>query len=455
MLQSFFEPKSIAIIGASKKPGKIGYEILKNIVEGGYTGKIFPVNPKEDEILLLRCYHNIKEIKDHIDLAIIAIPATVIPSVLEDCGVKGIKNVIIISAGFSEVGNIELENRVKKIAQRYGIRIIGPNCAGIINTWYNLFASFEVRCKRGGISLISQSGAFGGAFITRANHENIGISKFVSYGNAIDINESHLIRYMADDKTTKVIGIYLESTKDGREFISAAKLASKKKPVVILKAGRTMSGRRATVSHTGSLAGDDKIYDAAFKQAGVIRVFDFDDFIDTLYILETDMPPSNDNIFIVTNSGGPGILAVDECEYIGLKVPESSYELKEKLSFLPPICSVKNPIDLVADANYSRYYDTLKVLAESDEVGGVIVICVPPVFIDPMDIAKAIADIKTIFNEKKKPIIACFMSGDVVAESIKFLKENKIPVFQTPERAARAMQKLVLRKRIIERLRSS
>ncbi|MGQ4833451.1 MAG: acetate--CoA ligase family protein [Candidatus Asgardarchaeia archaeon] len=454
MLEGFFNPTSIAVIGASKTPGKIGFELLKNIVEGGYKGKVYPVNPKEKEILSLKCYKNIKEIPDVIDLTIIIVPAKIVPSVIKDCGEKGVKNVIIISAGFSEVGNIELEKLVKEIAKEYDIRIIGPNCAGLINTWSDLYASFEIRCKKGGISLISQSGAFGGAFITRANYENLGISKFVSYGNAMDINETHFLNFLAEDKTTKVIGIYLETTKNGRELVKNGLKASKEKPVVILKSGRTSAGKRAALSHTGALAGDDRIYTAAFRKSGFIRADSFEDFIDALYVLEEGTIPKNENVFIVTNSGGPGILAVDECERRGLNVPESEDKLKEKLAFLPPICSRKNPIDLVADADYERYYKTLITLAKYPQVGGVIVICVPPVFINPESIAKAVIDAKIEYERNQKSLVACFMSGDVVKKSIEMLKKNKIPVFESPERAARAMEKLILRGKILRRIKN-
>jgi len=447
MLSKFFNPHSIALIGASNKPGKIGFELMKNIIESGFEGKIYPVNPKLSSILNLKCYSSILDIPEPVDLAIIVVPAPLVPKIMKDCGEKAIKNVIIISAGFSEVGNSKLEEEVRQIAKRYNIRVIGPNCAGIISSWNNLFAFFETRLEKGTVSVLSQSGAFGGALMTYISKEGLGISKFVSYGNAMDIDETDLIGYFLSDEKTSVIGLYVEAIRRGRKFanILKSKLKEISKPIVVLKTGRTTQGERAASSHTGALAGRDKIYDGVFRQLGIIRAYDFEEFVDSLYILSLQPGARSNKIYIVTNSGGPGVMATDAAILSGLIVESPPEAIKKKLSrFLPPVCSINNPIDLTADASYERYYNTLVSLLDSseDEIGGVLVICVPPVFINSTDVAKAIIDANIEYKKRGVPLVACFMSGDVVKDSSELLKKNGIPVFPTPERAARALSKL-------------
>ena len=455
MLNKFFNPNSIALIGASNKPGKIGYELLKNILNSGFSGKLYPVNPKISSVLNLKVYPSVLDISESIDLAIIVVPAKFVPTVLKECGEKEIKNVIIITAGFSEVGNVELEEEVKQIASRYNIRVIGPNCAGIISSWDNLFAFFETRLKKGNISVLSQSGAFGGALMTYLSKEKLGISKFVSYGNAMDVDETDLIDFFISDEKTSVVGLYVEAIRRGRKFaeVLSTKLKSTEKPIVALKAGRTLQGERAASSHTGALAGRDKVYEGVFHQLGIIRAYDFEEFVDSLYVLSLQPFARTNKIYIVTNSGGPGVMATDAAISSGLDVEEPPPNVKDELKvFLPPICSVKNPIDLTADASYDRYYNTLVSLLKSDEsIGGVLVICVPPVFVNSLDVAKAIIDVSKDYKDRGIPLVACFMSGDVVKESVDVLKEKGIPVFPTPERAAKALSKLHLWYKLIDK----
>ena len=451
MFDFIFNARSIAVIGASDKPGKIGFEIFRNIVEGRFQGKLYPINPKLTELMGYKCYHAINDVPDHIDLAVITIPAPVIPKVLEECGEKGVKGVIIISAGFSEVGNFELENKIVNIAKKYGIRIVGPNCAGIVNTHQNLYPTIEVRPPKGFVAFVSQSGALGGAILMKAREEGFGISVFASYGNACDINESDILEYLVEDEKSKVVVIYIEAVKDGKRFIDIARKVSLKKPIIGIKAGKTEAGTRAVASHTGSLAGQEKIYEAAFKQAGIISIEDFDEMFDVAKALLHQPPAKGDKIAIVTNSGGPAVMLTDVCEVFGLKIPQTPEKTKEKLSFLPPVCSLENPIDLVADAEYERYRKTLEILVKEDWIDGIIVVHVPPVWVDATKPARAVVD---VYREGvDKPIIACWMAGEPVKEAIKILEENGIPNFTTPRRAAKAMWALVERGDVLKRLK--
>jgi len=451
MLDFIFNAKSIAVIGASNRPGKIGFEIFRNIVEGGFQGKIYPINPKITELIGHTCYHTIKDVPDTVDLAVIVIPAPIIPEVLEQCGEKGVKGVIIISAGFSEVGNVELENKIVNIAKKYGIRIVGPNCAGIVNTHQNLFPTIEVRPPKGFIAFVSQSGALGGAILMKAKEEQFGISIFASYGNACDVNESDILEYLMEDENSKVVVIYIEAVKNGRRFIETSRKLSLKKPLIGIKAGKTEAGTRAVASHTGSLAGQEKIYEAAFKQAGIISVEDFDEMFDLSKVLLHQPPAKGDKIAIITNSGGPAVMLTDACETFGLKIPPTPEETKKKLSFLPSVCSLENPIDLVADASYERYRKTLETLVVENWVDGIIVVHVPPVWIDAREPAKAVVDVYK--QGVNKPIIVCWMAGEPVKEAIKILEENNIPNFPTPRKAAKAMWALVERGKILKRLK--
>ncbi|MBO8173973.1 MAG: CoA-binding protein [Thermococcus sp.] len=441
-LDFFFYPSSVAIFGSFKK-GAIAYEILKNIVEGGFEGKIIPINPKGGEVEISRKRFEIKKkLDEEVDVAIIAIPAKFVPGLIEEIGDK-IKGAVIISAGFSEIGNVELERELVKKAREKGVRIIGPNCAGIFGVHGKFFGSFEVRVEKGGLALISQSGAFGGAALAMGNDEKIGFSAFVSYGNAADLTESDFLRYFADDRNTKVIALYIEGVKDGRKFIEALKYATSRKPVIILKAGKSKSGSRAAQSHTGSLAGSYEIYKAAFTQFGAIEVEEMEELFDAAKVFEM-YDKAGKRIAIITNSGGPGVLATDKAERLGLEIANLSEEtIKALRKFLPPQCSIKNPIDLIADADYERYKRTIEIVGKDENVDALLVICVPPIFIPSEEMAKAVIDAKC-----DKPIIVNFMAGELVREGVKLLAEKGIKNFPTPERAAKALYWLSLREKI-------
>ncbi|NJE76648.1 acetate--CoA ligase family protein [Thermococcus sp. ES12] len=435
----FFYPSSVAVFGSFRK-GAIAYEILRNIVEGGFEGRIVPVNPKGGTVEVAGRTFQIRERLDEpVDTAIIVVPAKIVPDLIDEIGPL-IKGAVVISAGFSEVGNEELERRLVEKARKHGVRLIGPNCAGIFGVHGKFFGSFEVRVKLGGLALISQSGAFGGAALAMGNDEGIGFSAFVSYGNATDLNESDFLEYFADDENTKVIALYIEGVKDGRRFLKALRYAASKKPVIILKAGKSAGGARAAASHTGSLAGSYEIYRAAFKQAGAIEVEEMEELFDAAKAFEM-YSTAGKRVAVITNSGGPGVLATDKLERLGLQIAELSDETVEELrSFLPPQCSVRNPIDLIADADYERYKRTIEIACKDKNVDSILVICVPPIFIPSEEIAKAVID-----AECNKPVVVNFMAGELVGEGVKLLEEHGIKNFPTPERAAKAIAWLARR----------
>ncbi|KUK29107.1 MAG: Acyl-CoA synthetase, subunit alpha [Thermococcus sp. 40_45] len=439
-MEFFFYPSSVAVFGSFKK-GAIAYEILGNIIEGGFEGDVTPVNPKGGEVEVANVRLKIeKKLEKNVDVAIIAIPAKFVPPLIDEIGDK-VKGAVVISAGFSEVGNVDLEKELIEKARNKGVKVIGPNCAGIFGVHANFFGSFEVRVNKGGLALISQSGAFGGAALAMGNEEGIGFSAFVSYGNAADLTESDFLKYFADDKNIKVIALYIEGVKDGRKFIEALKYATSKKPVIVLKAGKSKSGSKAAQSHTGSMAGSYEIYRAAFCQFNAIEVEEMEELFDAAKTFEM-YESGGKRIAIITNSGGPGVLATDKAEKLGLEIAKLSEKtMNELMEFLPPQCSVKNPVDLIADADYERYKKTIEILCRDENVDSLLIICVPPIFIPSEEIARAIIDAKC-----SKPIVVNFMAGDLVKNGIRLLDVHGFKNFLTPERAVRALKWLSLRK---------
>ncbi|WP_297490436.1 CoA-binding protein [Thermococcus sp.] len=438
-LEYFFYPRSVAVFGSFRE-GAIAREILRNIVEGGFEGEVVPVNPRGGQVEVAgRTFEIVRKLERSVDVAIIAVPAKVVPSLIDEIGPL-VRGAVVISAGFSEVGNRELERELVEKAKKHGIRLIGPNCAGIFGVHGKFFGSFEVRVRKGGLALISQSGAFGGAALAMGNEEGIGFSAFVSYGNAADLNESDFLEYFADDPNTRVIALYIEGVKDGRRFLRALRYASVRKPVIVLKAGKSASGARAAASHTGSLSGSYEIYRAAFRQAGAIEVREMEELFDAAKAFEMH-PKAGRRVVVITNSGGPGVLAADKLEELGLEMAGLSVETVEKLrSFLPPQCSVKNPIDLIADADYTRYRRTIETVCRDDNVDAILVICVPPIFVPSGEVARAVIE-----ADCGKPIVVNFMAGELVRDGLELLEKDGIKNFPTPERAARALLWLSLR----------
>ncbi len=462
-LDIFFHPGSIAVIGASPNPEKVGNVLLRNIIYGqfkkynvreGFKGAVFPVNPNHKEILGLKTYKSVKEIQDKVDVAIIAIPAKNVISVLKECGEKGIKGAIIITAGFAESGpdGVILQNQLVDCAKRYGIRVIGPNCLGVISCVENLNMTFaRVMPPKGPIAFISQSGAFGTAVIEYALEEYFGISYFVSIGNKSDVDDAELLEYFSEDKETKCISIYLESVKDGRKFYNSLKKATHRKPVVILKGGVTSAGVKAIASHTGALAGQDAVYDGAIKQAGALRVRTMFELFDSSRALAYQPPvPYGKGIVIVTNAGGPGVLAADKAYELGLPLVKLSQKTIDAITKVcPPTWSKSNPVDIIGDADPERYRRVLQILAESEDVGGLIIICSRQALTRLMEIVQ---DIISLSRRIKIPITVSLV-GIVAQEEDKFLEINGIPVTEVPERAVKAMHALYMRGKFLKRLK--
>ena len=454
-LNTFFYPKSIAVVGASNNPRKFGYELMKNIIEGGYKGKIIPVNIKEEEVMGFKAVKNIGEVQEQIDLVIIAIPANFIPQVVQESAEKGIKNVIIVSGGFSEVGEEgkKLEQEVVKIAKENGIRIIGPNCVGIQNTEVSLNASFVMRALPGSIGVITQSGALGASQIYMATSEDIGFSKFINLGNACDVSIPEAIKYLADDSQTKVIALYIEGVTEGKSFMEALKYATAKKPVVVVKAGKTEAGMRAVLSHTGSLAGKDAIFDAVFKQTGAIRVETLQQLFNVARLIVEQPPPQGKRVAIITNAGGAGVLSADQCANHGLVLPELTEETKNALrSFLPPIASVLNPVDIIASANIEVYKKTVEIVIKDPNVDCLLVACVVPTFLGmkPDEHARGVVEALKQVKERKT-VVACWMAGEVAEPGKKILSENHIPVYSCPREAAHALASYIKYLEFIEK----
>lgn len=438
-LKKIFYPSSVAVIGASRDPDKIGHIVLKNIVDAGYEGKIAPVNPKADEILGLKAYPSLKAVPFTIDLTIIAVPASFVSQVIEECVEKKVKAIVILSGGFSEIGKEGeiLEDTVREIADYRRIRIVGPNCQGINNTHIGLCATWPlIKCK-GSVSIITQSGTLGAAFSCLAEKEDIGISMCVNLGNKIDLNELDFLHYFGEDDKTKVIALYIEGLSDGREFIKITSEITKKKPIVTLKGGRTPAGSKAVLSHTRSLAGSDKVFDAALKQVGVLRAKTFEEFYDFSKALSLLSLPDGKGVLIVTSSGGAGILATDACEDAGLTLIHPTKEVVERLrAILPTRCTLGNPFDLTM-ARADEFRLVIEENASNSEIKGFIVI-----FGDP--IVNAAEEINIASQHIKKPImVVYFGGGEVETKERTKMQSMGIPVFPSPERAVKSYCALV------------
>ncbi len=440
MLESLLYPKSIAIIGASRTPGKVGYSVLENLIKSGYEGVIVPVNPNADEVLGLRCYAKPKASGVKIDLSIIVVPNTLVKSAIEESYEAGASAVCVITAGFKEVGpeGAKMENEIKEFCRARKIRLLGPNCLGLINTENKMNASFAKQMpKPGHISVISQSGALCTAILDWSVGRGIGLAKLISIGNKADICEVDLLQALGDDEQTKVIACYLENITKGEEFIKVAEQVASVKPVVVLKVGTTQAGSRAASSHTGSLAGEDIAYGAAFRRAGVIRADTFESLFDYASALAMQPLPKGNRVAIITNAGGPGIMAADAVENLGLEVKplqqSISMALKQKL---PPAASVANPIDVLGDADPERYAMALEAALDDDTIDSVIVILTPQAMTKPAETARAI-----ISNLRgNKPVLAAFMGGADVMPARDELVSASLPDYPSPERAVAALK---------------
>jgi acetyltransferase len=446
-LVKIFNPKSIAVVGTNNVKGTVPYDILFNILKTEFTGVVFPVSPGEKSICSVKAYKYVVDIPDPIDLAIIVFPSAVCHMALEQCGQKGIKGVVIISAGFKEVGEkgLEREKLLRQIAEKYDMSIIGPNCLGIINTdpFINLNASFARKMpEQGNIGFLSQSGALCTAVLDYALSKHIGFSKFVSFGNKVDISEIDLIYYLMEDDKTRVILLYLEEVTDGRALMQAARDVTrlKGKPVLLLKAGRTEAGASAAASHTGSLAGNDEIYDAAFKQAGIIRCENIEEMFNVAIAFAYQPAPRSNKVAIITNAGGPGVLTTDAAIHDGLQLAKFSEETTKMFrKSLPSNANIKNPVDVVGDARADRYNIALNGAFREDDVDAVFVILTPQSMTDIEAIAREVVKVSKQYS---KPVYTSFMGEADVAVGVDILLRNKIPHYILPESMCRSFSKV-------------
>lgn len=456
ILDALFKPKSIAVIGASRKPGKIGYTILKNIIEYGYHGRIYPINPKAKEILGLKAYPSILKVPGDVDMAIIAIPADKVLGAAEECGKKGVKVLVVITAGFGEVGNVEAEKKLVEIARSYGMRVLGPNIFGIAYTPSRLNATFGPKeIREGSIAFISQSGALGIALMGWTVMEEIGLSALVSIGNMADLDVAEISEYLAEDENTRVITMYLEGLHPGtgKKFLETMKKVTRKKPVIVIKAGRSKRGAVAASSHTGSLAGMDQVYNAAFRQAGVLRAYTIEEMFDWARAFANQPIPRGDRTIIITNGGGVGVLATDAAEDYGVPLIVPSEELKSKLrKAMPWFGSPRNPVDLTGQAGVENYVEALETAYKSDEVDNIIVLYCRTAILDPLELAKAVVKVTEKHRDKNKPILAAFVGGEDVFKAIRYLNKNKIPAYSCPERAVSSLAAMIKYRRFREKL---
>ncbi len=452
--ERFFNPKSVAIVGASRQKGKVGYEILTNMITAGYKGKIFPVNPKSDTVEGLKCYPDLKSIGEIPDLVIIVVPAKVVPAIMQQCAKAGAKSVIIITAGFKEVGKEgkELEEQIIQIARVAGIRIIGPNCLGLIAPANNLNASFGGDLPAAGsIGYLSQSGALMAAILDMAKGQGIGFSKLVSIGNKADIDELDIIKALADDPDTKVIAGYLESITDGSSFVREAEQISHDKPILLMKSGGTEAGAKAASSHTGSLAGSETAYESAFARAGIIRCDSIKQQFDYAEAIALQPLPKGPNVAVVTNAGGVGIMAVDAIERQGLAIAKLTDETIKKLSAkLPPAANLHNPIDILGDALADRYEFALDAVLDDPNVNTVLVLLTPQAMTESAAIAETVVKVAKQKPTRRdgasrspaKPVIACFLGAGKIEKGKQILQEGRIPQIDSPESAVETIKVL-------------
>ncbi|OYT60833.1 acetyl-CoA synthetase [Euryarchaeota archaeon ex4484_178] len=449
-LDVIFKPKSVAIVGASRDPKAIGHQCVKNLIDSGYGGKIYPVNPKADEVAGLKCYHSISEIPGEVDIALIVVPAKYVPGVTEECGKKGVKGLVIIASGFSEVGREDLEKEVVQIAHKYGMRILGPNVVGIMNNPLKMNASFGPYLPYPGkAALISQSGALLIAMDARTWVDKVGISHMISIGNMADLDFADLIDYFNKDEDTNVISLYIEGVKDGRKFLDACKKS--KKPIIALKAGVSKRGAAAAASHTGSLAGSTKIYEAAFKQGHVVQAENLNALFDETMALALQPPMQGENLLIITNGGGVGVLATDAAEKYGVPIKDAPDDLKLLMfKHMPEFGNPKNPVDLTGMADREWYEGAIRDALKHDWVDGVAVLYCETSFTDPRNIAEGIYQaIKD--SAVSKPVAVSFVGGERSVKAGEWLIEHGIPYYNSPHAAVRALAALRTYGRYLEK----
>ncbi len=445
-LKPIFEPKSVAIIGAAREPGKIGNVIVRNFVDSGFTGEIYPVNPNATEVDGLKCYKSVLAIPKKVDSAVIAIPARLVPQALEECGRKGVRGVVVISGGFAEVGNYELEAQLATIAKKYGMAVVGPNCLGVVNPSAKVDSIFLPtykmgRPKVGGVAFIMQSGAVGSTILDLIAREGFGISKFVSYGNAAVVDETDLLEYLAKDKQTRIIILYIEGVKRGKEFFKATKKLAKIKPIVAIKAGTTEVGASAAKSHTGSLAGNYAAYHALFRQNRVIEARTLDEVFDFAKIFETQPHCTGKRVAIITNGGGMGVLTTDAVIENGMELAEFTEETRAKVKETMPLTvNARNPLDLTGDADASRYEAALNLAYGDPTVDAIIVITL----FQTVSLDSRVVDVVVKAAGKgEKPLITIALGGEYTEMQRRALESSGVPSYASPSAAAKSLAKLI------------
>jgi acetyltransferase len=443
-VKNFFQPSSVAVIGASDKPGKVGRVVLENLIQSRYPGRIYPVNPSHQEIMGYRTYPSVLELPETPGLVVIIIPAHLVPGAMEECGKKGVDSTIVISAGFKEAGRegYQLEKELERVARKYAIRVLGPNCLGLVDTSTPLNVSFaSIAPSPGHIAFVSQSGALCTAALGWAEANGLGFSRFISIGNKMDIDETDLFQALVDDDNTRVIAAYLEGIRRGEEFLRLAREVARRKPVVVFKAGTTQAGAKAVSSHTGTLAGSENAYIASFKKTGIIRADTVEDLLQISRGFSRQPIPRGPGVAILTNAGGPGIITADAIEHMGLQLAAlDSATIKKLREGLPLASNIYNPVDVLGDALADRYEVAMKALYHDPGVDAVICILTPQAMTQVMETAQKIVEVTASGD---KTVLTVFMGGGEVDPAEELLRNASIPNYRFPEEAVRTLRAMV------------
>ena len=454
-LYRLFHPRAVAVVGASRDPSKIGHIVLKNILSGGYPGRVYPVNPNAKEVLGLEAYPSVSRIPGQVDVVIVAVPARKVLDVVDDAGISGAEYLVVLSSGFKEVGRVDLEGELVERARRHGMRVLGPNIFGYVYTPARLNASFgPSNVLPGGVAFISQSGALGIALMGYSTVEGIGVSGVVSIGNKADIDDADILEFLREDPHTKVVVAYVEGVADGRRFLEAASSFSLRKPLVVIKAGRTEVGAKAAASHTGSLSSGPALWEGVLRQAGALQVGDVEAAFDYARLFSAFNTPPGPNVMVITNGGGAGVQATDTLAECGVHLRELPPDYVSYLrTFLPDFASTRNPVDITGGAPDEFYYLALRKALEHPEIHAVLVLYCQTMITNPLRTAEAV--VRAVEEAGSgKPVVAGFMGSEEARRAISYLLERGIPAYPTPERAARALAALyryAALRRVVER----
>jgi acetyltransferase len=449
-LALFFRPKGVVVVGASREPGKLGYGVVRNLIEHRYDGPVYPVNPRADEVMGLKTYASVADVPDPVDLAVIVVPANLVADALEACGRRGVKGAVVVSAGFREAGpeGVEREERIRQVAQQFGIALLGPNCIGTIDTHTPLNTTFVIGNPRpGDIAFLSQSGAVAAVIIDWAEESGVGFSRIVSLGNQAGVTEAEMLEAIVQDDHTRVVTAYIEGVSDGRAFLEASSRVAQGTPIVALKVGRGAGGARAVASHTGALAGTEAAYDAAFRRAGILRAGSLEEMLDWARALAWQPLPGGNRVAVLTNAGGPGILAVDALEAAGMQLAPLTEETRAFLrQHVPPAASVENPVDILAGSGPETYALCLDALLADETVDAVVVITAPQEWFPLVSLAEVIGDASEGPPGRHKPMLASIMGPDPAGDAAREMSRRRIPDLAFPDRLGSALGVLWRRK---------